>query len=183
MALRILGGKLKGVNLSVNDKVTRPTGVLLKRKVFDARQVFDGIHFIDLCAGSGSIGFEALSRGADLVTLVDSDRLAVNLMQASLRNVEARIKSSLEVSIIKTPILKWIPHFLSRLESDNYIVFFDPPYADEDLYDKVLDLFNNSNFKGELWVEYDKKSSNSLLERLDSEYDARGVKKYSHGLT
>jgi 16S rRNA (guanine966-N2)-methyltransferase len=63
MSIKILGGIAKGTILFLPDeKLTRPTLVLLKRKIFDAIQNFDGKIFIDACAGSGAIGLEAWSR-------------------------------------------------------------------------------------------------------------------------
>ena len=73
MPLRILGGKAKGQLLKSppENSITRPTSVMLKRKFFDAFQDLGEAHFYDLCAGSGSVGIEAWSRGVKQVELVE----------------------------------------------------------------------------------------------------------------
>ena len=66
MSIRILGGSLKGMSLKVGSaSMMRPTSVMLRRKAFDSLQCLEGYDFWDLCAGSGSMGIEALSRGAN----------------------------------------------------------------------------------------------------------------------
>ena len=66
MSLKILGGKAKGFTISVPPADTiRPMQVMLKRRVFDSYQNLEGVTFVDLCAGSGAVGLEAWSRGAD----------------------------------------------------------------------------------------------------------------------
>ena len=75
MTVKILGGVARGFPLALpRSDLTRPTSVLIKRKLFDWRQDLSGHTFIDLCAGSGAMGFEALSRSADKVVLVDSEK-------------------------------------------------------------------------------------------------------------
>ena len=81
MSLRVLGGKFKGRPIEVPSSGTRLTSVLLKRRLFDALQSLEGYHFVDLCAGSGAVGLEALSRGADSVTFVDTGKKQVNLIK------------------------------------------------------------------------------------------------------
>ena len=104
MTLRILGGYLKGLKLDVNEKTTCPTGVMLKRRIFDARQYLEGVHFIDLCAGSGSVGIEALSRGATKVSLVESDYNAINCIEEVVDKIKSQgtlDKGNIRVDIIK----------------------------------------------------------------------------------
>lgn len=183
MALKIMGGLLKGLNLHFNDKVTKPTGALLKRKVFDAKQSFDGVYFYDLCAGSGSMGIEALSRGAEKVTMIEANSLAVKFISSTIQLINQRYKNTSigEVVILKKSISSWLPYFLASTSSNEMIVFFDPPYEDEKLYQEVLSLFESSQFKGELWVEYDLKAKESILVQIERAYEVRGIKKYIHG--
>ena len=82
MSVKILGGVARGFPLALpRSDLTRPTSVMIKRKLFDWRQDLGGYTFIDLCAGSGAMGYEALSRGADKVVLVDSDKYAFMTMK------------------------------------------------------------------------------------------------------
>ena len=68
--MQIIGGLAKGHGLCVPRGI-RPTSTLLKRKLFDSHQTWEAVNFIDLCAGSGSVGLEAWSRGAKSVCLVE----------------------------------------------------------------------------------------------------------------
>jgi 16S rRNA (guanine966-N2)-methyltransferase len=82
MSIKILGGVAKGFTLvTPSESITRPTSVLLKRRLFDFYQNLNGHYFIDLCAGSGSIGIEAASRGAYPVLLVESNPKAYKVIQ------------------------------------------------------------------------------------------------------
>lgn len=72
MAINILGGHAKGHALFVPPtSITRATTVMLRRKFFDAHQDLTNCLFIDLFAGSGAMGLEACSRGAERVILVE----------------------------------------------------------------------------------------------------------------
>lgn len=188
MALRILGGAFKGLKLDVNEKTTRPTGVMLKRRLFDARQRFDGVHFIDLCAGSGSIGFEALSRGANKLSLIESDFNALRCIKDVVNKIENNKNfesSKSHISVSKKSAERWLSFHLdndAKKELDlEQIIFFDPPYEDSRLYRKVLDLLLEKGFVGELWVEYDITSQKDLITRIDEIFQLNGVKKYRHG--
>ncbi len=178
-----MGGLFRGLNLQVNDRITRPTGVLLKRKVFDARQRFDGVHFYDLCAGSGAVGLEASSRGAESVTLVEENLLAIRLIKSSVDLIKKRFEVSSfgKIFVVKKSVVSWLPFFFASASSSSNIVFFDPPYEDSKLYDRVLDLFELSDYKGELWIEYDLKAKESVLVKINDAYEKRGIKKYTHG--
>ena len=185
MAIKILGGSLKGAFLQVNELKTRPTGVLLKRKIFDARQRFDGIHFVDLCAGSGGIGFEALSRGASALDLVESDFHANKLLISTLKELQNKYinnKSLDDVRIHYMSCLKYVEHILPQgKSSEQMILFFDPPYAETNLYLQTMEKIKANNFKGEIWIEYDEKSDKKLLDEINNLYQLSGIKKYTHG--
>ncbi|HNA51056.1 MAG TPA: RsmD family RNA methyltransferase, partial [Mycobacterium sp.] len=77
---RIVAGAAGGRRLAVPPRGTRPTTELVREALFNAlvaRLDFDGLRVLDLYAGSGALGLEALSRGAGRVLLVDSDARAV----------------------------------------------------------------------------------------------------------
>jgi hypothetical protein len=70
MSIQILGGLARGRTLDVpTGNLIRPTSVMLRRRLFDARQDMSSFHFYDLCSGSGSVGIEAWSRGAEALFL------------------------------------------------------------------------------------------------------------------
>ena len=121
----------------MNEKTTRPTGVMLKRRLFDARQIFEGVHFIDLCAGSGSVGFEALSRGASKLTLVESDFNALGCIKGVVNQIENNKSFELsknQISVNKKSAERWLSFYLDNENKTDLdlerIIFFDPPYDD-----------------------------------------------------
>lgn len=127
---RIIAGEAGSLTLKVPQGATRPTSERVREAIFSAlshRIDFDGASVLDLYAGSGALGFEALSRGATSLIAVDQDRSAA----AALKANQATIQSALtrEVSISVRP--QSVASFLSsagRLETVD-VVFIDPPYS------------------------------------------------------
>jgi 16S rRNA (guanine966-N2)-methyltransferase len=157
MSIKILGGELKGLPLFVppSDK-TRPTSVLLKRRLFDANQWLAGKVFCDLCAGVGSIGLEALSRGAKELYAVENLHSTFSVLKKNSLLVQKRAEIG-EIHLVKQSVLKWLPRIEALAKQNEVILFFDPPYENHDLYRQVMSfIFNHSSFKGEIWVESDK---------------------------
>lgn len=159
MSIKILGGLARGFTLATpHESITRPTSVLLKRRLFDYFQNLSGYHFIDLCAGSGSMGLEALSRGADSATFIESNPKAFKVLQtntkAFIKKYEAHIND-----VSKLDFSKWLIHYfltyesLSDEEKESHILFFDPPYEKPDLYEKFFYLLKENNFKGIVIIE------------------------------
>ncbi len=87
LVTRIVGGRARGRRISVPDTGTRPTSDRAREAVFSSlealRGSFDGTQVLDLYAGSGALGLEALSRGAAQVDLVESDRRATRVIEAN----------------------------------------------------------------------------------------------------
>lgn len=89
---RIVGGEAGGRRIAVPaGSGTRPTADRVREALFSSLEVefgsFDGIAVLDLYAGSGAVGLEALSRGAERVLLVESDRSAAEVVTANIRAV------------------------------------------------------------------------------------------------
>lgn len=157
MSIKIIGGEAKGLTLiSPNSLVTRPTSVLLKRRLFDAFQTLDGMTFIDLCAGIGGVGLEASSRGAKKCFLIEKDPKIFNILKQNVKLLDSKLKHTKRVSI-KTDVFSWLKNFeveylqQSKEEQEKTIIFFDPPYENIELYQKLQLIL--SWFKGILLVE------------------------------
>lgn len=157
MSIKIIGGKIKGLTLvSPNSIKTRPTSVLLKRRLFDAFQNLDGFTFIDLCAGVGSVGLEASSRGATRCIFVENDSKIYSVLNKNLKLVDSILKQGSRL-IVKKDVFAWLKKFkdsyqcLSISEQENTIIFFDPPYEMVELYEQLGTDLNW--FKGILMVE------------------------------
>lgn len=168
MSLKILGGLARGFPLvSPKSDTTRPTAVLIKRKLFDWRQHMDDYVFVDLCAGSGAMGFEAFSRGAQKVLLNEFMRGAFLTLKDNKAKIEKAFK--VEESIIKVTNLEakqWVQKELlyELADTKNVILYFDPPYENHSLYFEVLKLLREVNFEGEVWVESDRLKGPKLTE-------------------
>lgn len=123
---------------------TRPTSDRLRETLFNvlAPRIGDNTRFLDLCAGTGAIGIEALSRGADFATFVDKSRKSCGLIEANLDLLEIP-EDQTEV------VMADAEEYLRRLNKNvapknNFdIVYFDPPYSSE--YRPVLEQLAAAN--------------------------------------
>lgn len=121
---RIVAGSAGGRRLTVPPKGTRPTSERVREALFGALEAvfdFDGLHVLDLYAGSGALGFEALSRGASVVTFIESDRRAVEVLRANasaLGLAGARVVGGPVESVVA-----------GEPDHGYDIVLADPPYA------------------------------------------------------
>ncbi|ORM37073.1 16S rRNA (guanine(966)-N(2))-methyltransferase RsmD [Williamsia sp. 1135] len=126
---RIIAGTARGRRLSVPEAGTRPTTDRVREAVFNilaARVDFDGALVLDLFAGSGALGLEALSRGAGSVVLVESDSRAAKVIDANIRS------TGLVGAVVER---RRVVEHLRKSGSVADIVFADPPY---DLPDEQL---------------------------------------------
>jgi 16S rRNA (guanine966-N2)-methyltransferase len=123
--MRVIAGIYRGRTLkSPPDGKTRPTSDRLRETLFNilTPQINDETRFLDLAAGTGAIGIEALSRGAAFVTFVDRSKRACALIEENL--------DKLEVPETQTDVLNLdAENFTGREHKTGWdIVFFDPPY-------------------------------------------------------
>jgi 16S rRNA (guanine(966)-N(2))-methyltransferase RsmD len=114
---------------------TRPTSDRLRETLFNILAPrIQGARFLDLCAGSGAVGIEALSRGASRATLVDQSRPMCALIETNLEALKLDSGEAEEVVAEATEFLRRRVKKGSELFD---IIFFDPPYAED--YEVVLD--------------------------------------------
>ena len=132
LTMRIIAGKAKGRHLSVPGHGTRPMTGRAKESVFSIlASRFNGARVLDLYAGSGALGLEALSRGASDAVFVEKDTSANAIIES---NITA-------VGLGGTVIRRSLPRAMSSIEGRFDLVFIDPPYADSD--DSVTDILVN----------------------------------------
>jgi len=121
--MRIIAGEAKGRRLAAPRSGTRPFTGRAKEAVFSSlHSRVGGAAVLDLFAGSGSLGLEALSRGAESAVFVEQDRHAVAVLTA---NVDA-------VNLGGTIVRRDVAAFLQRDGGTYDLVFVDPPHAFED---------------------------------------------------
>jgi 16S rRNA (guanine(966)-N(2))-methyltransferase RsmD len=132
--MRILAGRLKGRRLvSPRGLATRPTADHVRIALMDALAPWlVGARFLDLFAGAGGVGLEALSRGAAHVTFVEADAGAV----AALRRNLAALGVSGAARVLRGDVLRALGR-LAREGGRFHLVFLDPPYASP-LAERVL---------------------------------------------
>lgn len=123
---RIVAGRAKGRTLSVPAKGTRPTSDRVREALFSRLEhwdVIDGATVIDLYAGSGALGFEALSRGATCATLVDFSRGAAKTMRDNVK------LTGLPATVIQADVKTYLGSRVGEaLSGSADLVFIDPPY-------------------------------------------------------
>ncbi len=139
--MRIIAGKYRGRNLKSPPSLeVRPTSDRLRETLFNViAPRIEGARFLDLCAGSGAVGIEALSRGAGHVTFVDRSRRMCSLIKSNLDL--CRIEEN-EIVTVHAEAHDYLRRLIlqARGAFDPWdIVFFDPPYADD--YLPMLDTF------------------------------------------
>lgn len=130
-ALRIIGGKWRGRKLTFPElEGLRPTGDRIRETLFNwlAPDIV-GARCLDLFAGSGALGLEALSRGAATVTLVENQRQAASALRQHIQTLAADNARVIAGSCLTHP---WPP-------GEQFdVVFIDPPFA-ADLWQPVLE--------------------------------------------
>ena len=134
MSLRIIAGKFKGRLLKApKGPSTRPTQGMLREAVFNICQhSIEHTRFLDLFAGSGAMGFEALSRGASHVTLVEPNRAAIACIKENIADLQA----APTVTLLPVPAERALI-LLSKQSAQFDIVYIDPPY--DTPYNTLLD--------------------------------------------
>jgi 16S rRNA (guanine966-N2)-methyltransferase len=122
--MRIIAGTHGGRELTApKGGATRPTSDRVREALFSILGDIGGLRVLDLFAGSGALGIEALSRGAGEATLVDSAAVAVAAIRRNLEALE------LDANVVRQPAERFL-HAASRDARQYDLVFLDPPYRD-----------------------------------------------------
>jgi 16S rRNA (guanine966-N2)-methyltransferase len=156
--MRVIAGKFKGRNLkSPPSMQVRPTSDRLRETLFNviAAHVPDA-RFLDLCAGSGAVGIEALSRGAAHATFVDRSRRSCQLVESNLKLCHV---SDEEADIYCSEVTEFLKQTSSHTVERWDVVYFDPPYKQD--YLPALEILGSSqliNDEGLLVVEHHHKT-------------------------
>jgi 16S rRNA (guanine966-N2)-methyltransferase len=132
--MRVITGLYKGRRLkTLEGSAVRPTSDRMRETLFNILAPrIEGARFLDLCAGSGAIGIEALSRGAGQVTFVESSRKSSTVISENLRHCEIRNG----YTFIARDALMALK-YLAQEKQQFDLIYFDPPY-DSELYSPVL---------------------------------------------
>ena len=157
--MRVIAGKFRSRNLqSLPGNDTRPTYDRLKETLFNILQsagAVDGARFLDLYAGTGSVGLEAISRGARRSVFVDANKKAVSIIRANI----AALGVDEQTSVLHEEVATALP-LLQRSEEKFDVVFIDPPYALAGEYGRSLRLLGSGILLAEnaiVIAEHDKR--------------------------
>jgi 16S rRNA (guanine966-N2)-methyltransferase len=135
--MRIISGVFKNRRLlSPKSEAVRPTQERVREAIFShIGEAIIGKTFLDLCAGSGAMGLEALSRGAAHAVFVEKDRKTLAILKQNIELLGLTSKTTLH--------LKESTLFLSKQKTGYDYIFFDPPYDRLDLYQEGLQLIDS----------------------------------------
>lgn len=181
--MRIIAGKYRGRNLKSPPFLqVRPTSDRLRETLFNViAPRIEGARFLDLCAGSGTVGIEALSRGVSHVTFVDKSRKMCALVEANLDL--CRVPEE-QTKVVQADTADYLSRSVKQEAATWDIVFFDPPYAAD--YLQVLALLGKTTGKllaeeGMIVVEHHHK--NGLPDELGSIIRSRILKQGDSALS
>jgi 16S rRNA (guanine966-N2)-methyltransferase len=158
--LRVHGGAARGRRLATPRGI-RPSQGVVKEAVFNILGGIQETRVLDLFAGSGALGIEALSRGAGHVTFVERDDRAIGVIRANLQSLSYLGRAS----VSRAEVTRWLRANLGEV-ADAGLVLADPPYNDAVL-DRALQLLDEGVSEGALVVvEHSSRSPLSPLRRL-----------------
>lgn len=143
--MRIIAGTFRSRQLkSLKGLPLRPTSDRLRETLFDVLQTrIEGSRFVDVFAGTGAVGIEAVSRGAKEVVFIEKHRPTVELIRKNLESLEIRTG----VRVLPIDAIRGLQKLAAEQTGSSNafdIVFLDPPYADADEYEQVLTLLGDA---------------------------------------
>ena len=155
--MKVIAGKYKGRTINtINDRSTRPMLGVAREGIFNSLQFsFENSEVLDLFAGSGSMGIEALSRGAKYVTFIDNSVDCINQIKKNLKEYEK------DYSVINLDVTNYI----SEIMNSYNIIFYDPPfeYLSEKVNLNIEELSNNLKGEGFIVIHRHSNSPSTVL--------------------
>lgn len=124
---RIIAGHASGRKLSSPAKSTRPSSDRLKESLFsmlESRGILQESSVLDLFAGTGAVGLEAISRGAKKLVMVEKDPSAMKICLENAELVSSHLPEEVEIQTIQQPVYKALENLVGSFE----LIFLDPPY-------------------------------------------------------
>lgn len=138
--MRVIAGTARRIQLeTVKGNNTRPTTDRIKETLFNIinNDLYD-IDFLDLFSGSGAIGIEALSRGANSATFVENNRNAIKCIETNLEKTNLKEQGNIVFGDVMRSL-----ESLQLKKQKFHIIFMDPPY-NKQLENKVLEFLKDS---------------------------------------
>ena len=131
--MRIISGKYRGHQLvSFSAEHVRPTTDRVKESMFNIIQGYlEGAHVVDLFAGTGNLGIEALSRGAQDIVFVEKNKKSIEILKKNIQKI--KITESYEI------VQKNVLTYLDKYSGNSFdLIFADPPFTEEMAHDVMV---------------------------------------------
>jgi 16S rRNA (guanine966-N2)-methyltransferase len=143
--VRVIAGKFRSRRLKGAGALSlRPTSDRLRETLFNVLgPTIEDSLFVDLFAGTGAVGIEAISRGAREVILVESHKATARLIKENLQGLAISVGAEL----IEAEAMRGLEKLSARHLVPDFI-FLDPPYDDADAYEEVLEFLDGSHLVG-----------------------------------
>ena len=172
--MRIVAGKYRHRNIIYPDDAThtRPTKDRVREAIFSAVGDINGARVLDLYAGSGAMGIEALSRGASHATFVDISPIAIKTIKANLDNLKV---SSEEYEIIKNKDINALD-YLKQKGNKFDLIILDPP-SEEGQYELIIERMKELDLISDTAILV--LEANRVVKRENIEYQRN--KEYHYG--
>jgi len=175
--LRVVAGRWRGRHLMAGSgrgqTAIRPTADRVRTSLFDKLMpILSGARVLDLCAGTGALGIEALSRGAAHVTFVDRSAPAIRLIEGNLESLG--IRRSDEVEVRRDEAVHAVAAMARQGETFD-LVLADPPYAGEVAQAIVLAMDDHPILAEDGWflLEHDRRITLPKTLRTIGPFDQR----------
>ena len=159
--MRIVGGKYRHRIIIYPDDAThtRPTKDRVREAIFSAIGDISNARVLDLYAGSGAMGIEALSRGASHCTFVDISLVAIKTIKENLNNLKI---DNNEYEVIKNKDINAIESFKNKFD----LIILDPPY-EEGQYELIVNLLKEKDLLNEHAIIVMEANRSIKLENID----------------
>ena len=163
--IRIIGGKWKGkkIYFDLNDDL-RPTPDRAKETLFNwLGQDLKKMYCLDLFSGTGALGFEAFSRGAEKVTFVERNKEYLQ----KIKKVYLEMSEKADCDFFCAECLEWIQNNNSEIKYD--LIFIDPPFNKNLIHDLLAAILEKEllSKNGQLYFEFEKKLELEMPESLN----------------
>lgn len=170
--MRVITGTARGRKLKeLIGMDTRPTTDRVKEAEFSVIQFeIEGRRVLDLFAGTGQLGIEALSRGAAHCTFVDTRREAVSLIRENLAHTQLEDRGT----VIQSDFLAFLTHIKEKFD----VIFLDPPY-ESGMLEKAIETITKIDIVSENGIMVCENGSNSAWPEVPKPY--RLQKEYRYG--
>lgn len=165
--LRVSGGEARGRRLKAPKNI-RPTQGMVKQAIFNmVGPRIEGARVLDLFAGSGALGIEALSRGAAEVTFVDQQPRGLAILRQNLEALGFKARARL----VRSDVVRWLESSEDAVGAADF-VFLDPPY-DDAVLERSLRVLDREVTGATVLAEHSRRQQLPSLERLRLDRERR----------